>query len=59
MPTTLAELVLLAAAVWVVYRSLDPLRRRLERFLLRLIDPSKKPIIDVEIVPRDRGKTKE
>ena len=59
MPTTLAELVLLVAAVWLVYRLLDPLRRRLERFLLRLIDPSKKIIIDAEIVSRDRKKPKE
>ena len=59
MPATLAELVLLAAAVWIVYRLLDPLRRRLERFLLRLIDPSKTPIIDAEIVARDRKNPKE
>ena len=59
MPTTLAELVLLVAAVWLVYWLLEPLRRRLERFLLRLIDPSKDPIIDAEIVARDRRKPKE
>ena len=59
MPTTLAELVLLAAAVWLVYRLLEPLRRRLERLFLRLIDPSKTDIIDAEIVPRDRSKRKE
>ena len=59
MPATLAELVLLLAAVWLVYRLLEPLRRRLERFLLRLIDPSKKIIIDAEIVSRDRKKPKE
>jgi hypothetical protein len=59
MPTTLAELVLLVAAVWLVYRLLDPLRRRLERSLLRLIDPSKTPIIDAEIVSRDKKKPKE
>jgi hypothetical protein len=59
MPTTLAELVLLVAAVWLVYRLLEPLRRRLERWLLRLIDPSKAPIIDAEILPRDQKKPKE
>ncbi|MFI5349373.1 MAG: hypothetical protein ACHQ2Z_07510 [Elusimicrobiota bacterium] len=59
MPITLAELILLAAAVWLVYRLLEPLRRRLERFFLRLIDPSKKIIIDAEIVSRDDKKPKE
>jgi hypothetical protein len=59
MPTTLAELVLLVAAVWLVYRLLDPVRRRLERALLRLIDPNKTPIIDAEILPRDKNKPKE
>jgi hypothetical protein len=59
MPVTLAELVLLVAAVWLVYRLLAPLRRRLERSLLRLIDPAKTPIIDAEIVSRDGKKRKE
>ena len=59
MPTTLAELVLLVAAVCLVYRLLDPLRRRLERNLLRLIDPTKTPIIDAEIIDRERTKRKE
>jgi hypothetical protein len=59
MPTTLAEFVLLVAAVWLVYRLLDPLRRRLERALLRFIDPSKTPIIDAEIVSREKKKPKE
>ncbi|MFI5363229.1 MAG: hypothetical protein ACHQ49_14780 [Elusimicrobiota bacterium] len=59
MPTTLAEFVLLVAAVWLVYRLLEPLRRRLERFLLRLIDPSKNVIIDAEILSHDRKNPKE
>ena len=59
MPTTLAEFVLLAAAVYFVYRLLEPLRRRVERFLLILIDPSKTDIIDAEIVARDKKKPKE
>lgn len=59
MPTTLAELVLLLAAIYFVYRLLEPLRRRLERFLLILIDPSKADIIDAEIVSRERKKHKE
>jgi hypothetical protein len=59
MPETLAELVLLLAAVWLGYRLLEPLRRRLELFFLRLIDPAKKVVIDAEIVPRDRKNTEE
>jgi hypothetical protein len=59
MPTTLAELLLLVAAVWLVYRLLEPARRRLERALLRLIAPGKTPIIDAEILPRDQDKPKE
>ena len=59
MPTTLAEVVLLVTAVWLVYRLLDPLRRRIERLLLRLIDPSKTVIIDAEVLSRDRKKHKE
>jgi hypothetical protein len=59
MPTTLAEVVLLVAAVWLVYWLLEPLRRRIERSLLKLIDPSKNVIIDAEIVSRDRKKHKE
>ena len=58
-PTTLAELVLLAAAVYFVYRLLQPLQRRLESLLLRLIDPSKSPVIDAELVARDKKKPKE
>jgi hypothetical protein len=58
-PTTLAELVLLLAAIYLVYRLLEPLQRRLERLLLRLIDPSKADIIDAELVTRDRKKHKE
>jgi hypothetical protein len=45
--------------VWLVYRLLDPLRRRIERLLLRLIDPSKTVIIDAEVLSRDRKKHKE
>jgi hypothetical protein len=56
MAPTLAELFLLAAAVWVLYRLLEPLRRRLERLLLRVIDPSKTDIIDAELVSSRRKK---
>jgi len=59
MPETLAELVLLAVAVWALYRLLAPLRRRLERLILRALDPSRADIVDAEIVPRDRKTKKE
>jgi hypothetical protein len=59
MPITLAELVLLLAAIYFVYRLLEPLRRRLERFLLIWIDPSKTDIIDAELVSREKKKHKE
>jgi hypothetical protein len=59
MPATLAELFLLAVAVWGFYRLLEPLRRRIERALLILIDPSKTDIIDAEIVSQRRKPRKE
>ena len=59
MPETLAELVLLAVAAWALYRLLAPLRRRLERLILRALDPSRADIVDADIVPRERKKNKE
>jgi hypothetical protein len=56
MPETLAELALLGAAVWALYRLLSPLRIRVERALLAWLDPSRKPIEDAEIVPKKRRK---
>jgi hypothetical protein len=58
-PTTLAEVVLLAVVVWLIYRLLAPLRRPLERLILRLLDPSKSDIIDAEIVPPNKKKREE
>jgi len=49
MGATLAELVVLAAIVWLVARALEPLRRRLERLILRLIAPDRADIIDAVI----------
>ena len=54
MPETLAELFLLGAVVYVLYEILEPLRRRVERLMLRLIDPSKSDIIDAEVVSKGR-----
>jgi len=49
MGATLAELVLLAAVVWLLARALEPLRRRFERALLRLLAPDRAEIIDAVI----------
>lgn len=59
MPETLAELALLVVAAWLLYRLLAPLRRRLERLILRALDPSRADIVDADIVPRERKKNKE
>ena len=56
MPETLAELAALAFLAWAVYRLFAPLRRRVERALLRVLDPAKADIVDAEIVPRERKK---
>lgn len=49
MGASLAELVVLAAAVWLISLALEPLRRRLERALLRLLAPDRADIIDAVI----------
>jgi hypothetical protein len=49
MGATLAELIVLAAAVWLIARLLEPLRLRIERALLRLIAPDRASIIDAVI----------
>ncbi len=58
-PQTLAEFVALAFFAWALYRLFEPLRRRVEGWILRRLDPAKADIVDAEIVPRDRKKTKE
>ena len=49
MGASLAELVVLAAVVWLLARLLEPLRRRMERAILRLIAPGRADIIDAVI----------
>lgn len=49
MGASLAELVVLAAVVWLISRLLEPLRRRFERAILRLIAPDRAEIIDAVI----------
>ncbi len=51
MGASLAELVILAAVVWLISRLLEPLRRRLERAILRLIAPDRADIVDAEVLP--------
>ncbi len=49
MSASLAELVVLAAVVWLLSRLLEPLRRRLEQLILRLVAPHRADIIDAVI----------
>ncbi len=49
MGASLAELVILAAIVWLVSRLLEPLRARMERALLRFLAPDRADIIDAVI----------
>jgi hypothetical protein len=49
MSASLAELVVLAAVVWLISRLLEPLRRRFERLIMRLIAPDRADIIDAVI----------
>lgn len=48
MGMTLAEIILLVAALFVLYRLLSPLRRRVEKIILGVLDPKTKRIIDVK-----------
>ena len=48
MGLSLAEIALLLAGAYVLYRVLAPLQRRLEWLILKSLDPSAKPVIDVE-----------
>lgn len=51
MGASLAELVVLAAIVWLIARLLEPLRRRMERAILRFLAPERADIVDAEILP--------
>ena len=50
MGASLAELVVLAAVVWLLSRLLEPLRRRMEAALLRWLAPGKADVIDAVII---------
>ena len=50
MGASLAELAVLVAAAWLLARLLEPLRRRLEHAILRLIAPDRADIVDADIV---------
>lgn len=50
MGASLAELIVLVAVVWLISRLLEPLRRRFERLILRLIAPDRGDIIDAVIL---------
>ena len=49
---TLAELLVILAAVWGLVRLLRPFQRRVERLLLRML--GRDTVIDAEIVPHRR-----
>ncbi|MBI3564159.1 MAG: hypothetical protein HY079_03070 [Elusimicrobia bacterium] len=53
-PETVAELAALGLLAYALYRALEPLRARLERLILRRLDPAKADIVDAEIVSRPR-----
>ena len=53
MASSLAELVLLAVAVWGLYRLLSPLQRRLESLILNLLLGEDR-ILDAETVEPKR-----
>jgi hypothetical protein len=48
MEITLAEVAVLGAAVFGLYRLLEPFRRSVERMLLRLLGSAKADVIDVK-----------
>ena len=56
--TTFTELVVLVAAVAGLYYALRPIQAGIERWLLRLLDPRRRGVIDAEIVPDDESKRK-
>lgn len=56
MDTSLAELAVLALLVYGVYLALEPLRRRVERWLLRLLDSPKADIVDAQTVKDGRSR---
>ena len=59
MEATLAELAILLVAVWLIYAALTPLRDRVEGYLLRLLDPGERGIIDVPLETSSHKKKRE
>lgn len=58
METSLAELLLVAAAIYALYRLLTPLQRRLEQLLLDLL-LGKGRILEAETVATKKTKRKD
>ena len=54
MGASLAELVVLAAAVWLLVRLLEPVRRRVERSILRRLAPHRAEILDADVIARPK-----
>ena len=60
METSLAELILLAAGMFILYHVLHPVQVALERFLLRFFDHREQILIDAErVAEQARKKRKE
>ena len=55
MEITIAEAPLILGAVYILYLLLKPLRRRIESWIFRMLDPKGRRIIDV--TPRDDKKS--
>jgi hypothetical protein len=45
--------------VWGLYRLLRPLGRRVERLILRALDPERADVIDAEILPSEKPEKKD
>jgi hypothetical protein len=59
METSLAEFVLLGAAVALIYFLLRPVQAWIESLLLKFLNPKERGITDAEIVPDQKKKRKE
>jgi hypothetical protein len=59
METSLAEIVLLGAAVALIYVLLKPVQAWFESLILKFLNPRQRGISDAEIVPEHKKKHKE
>lgn len=57
MGMTLAEGAVLVLLAFLAYRMLEPLQKRLEKMILRFLDPQQGAIIDAEIEKEPKHKS--